>query len=880
VIKPARTTASDKAVALLRQGIALHNQHRLDEADAIYKKVLLQAPLHADALHLRALVCHARQRFADAARFAESAVAVAPRVANFHNTAGEAWRRQGRLDLAQKYLRQAVALDPSMPMAHLNLSLALSSGGRHQEARACAARALELNPDYVEALAQALSISCALDDHAGAPALLERLERCEGEPIAAEALGRYHNHLARIHFRHERPGDAATEADTALALFPHFWGNWTLRAELCNDALEFSEAERYCTIAANLAPDIEDARLNLGHLLLEQKCLDQAESHYAGWLATHPDSAAARFGLASINLLRGDFEAGWTHYEARWELRQHGGGARNAAAPAWDGGPCARLLLYAEQGLGDTIQMLRFLPQVVRRCGGAVTLQVPAPLVRIARRALGAQGVDVLAEVPPGALFDSVCPLMSLPHVLQAYTKEELGMRAPYLTADSGRRAFFDTMLAHLPGEKIGIVWQGGAAGLTNRRRPFPLDALAPLLAIPGISLVSLQFGIRKPAVASQAITDLADHIHDFDDLAAAMMALDAVISVDTGPAHLAGALGIAAYTLIPWLHDWRWGLDGASTYWYPAMTLVRQTGAGEWDSAVKKLAAMVDPTHDRSSAACQGGAVAAIPGLPGARDTRDRIIGRNLFPFVQVNCGEETIVAPLFDPAATRCLLVYGEYLQHECELLASCLHSGDTVIDVGAGLGISTINLARAVGRDGRVIAFEPNKTRNRCLTEGVVINCLPWVDVRRQAVGRRNGKVKVANLDPAREFENGGQARADLEAIELVALDSLRLTNCALIQINCHGQELEVLEGARALIDQARPVLHLACPPQDAMTAAVQFLKDRGYQVFRRETAIFRPGNHRNCQVNLFADRTAVSLLALPQNEMKPPTGAVKV
>ena len=229
MLKPAKASQADKLVGLLQQAIALHNHGQLDAADEIYKKVLLQAPRHPDALHLRALVCHAQERFADAVRFAEAAIAANPRIANFHNTAGEAWRRQGRLDQAGKYLRQALGLDPRMAMAHLNLSLVEGGAGRHAEALAGAKRALELDPAYVEALAQALSLCCALDDPAGAAGFAQRLRAGPEHRLASEALGRYHNHLAREHRREQRWDDAARELEQALAHYPGFWGNWALR---------------------------------------------------------------------------------------------------------------------------------------------------------------------------------------------------------------------------------------------------------------------------------------------------------------------------------------------------------------------------------------------------------------------------------------------------------------------------------------------------------------------------------------------------------------------------------------------------------------------------------------------------------------------------
>lgn len=827
-MKNSRPASPDKLIALLRQAIALHNAQRLAEADEIYKKVLLQSPRHPDALHLRALVFHAGGRFRDAAAFAGQAIAAAPHVANFHNTAGEAWRRLDSGELAEKHLREAIRLDPGMAMAHLNLSLLLGAQGRLDQARESVERALALRPDYPEALAQALSLCCAAHEHAGAAQLAARLEAYldahAGDRVAAEALGRYRNYLAREHLKHRRFADAAAENEKAMALFPGFWGNWAVRAELAGEALDFSAAELHCAIAANLASDNEDARLNLGHVLLEQKRLDEARSHYAGWLAAHPDSAAARFGLAAVCLLRGEFEAGWDCYESRWGVRRHGGGARYDAAPQWEGDACDKLLLYAEQGLGDTIQMLRFLPQVRSRCRGRVTLLVPAPLLRIARRADGADGVQVTDQLPADAAFDRACPLMSLPRVLRAHSAERLGIERAYLAPDRARQAFFDTIFRGLPGRKIGVVWQGSAAGASNRRRPLPLDALAPLLEVPGISLVSLQYGVKQPSIGGTPIRDIADHLHDFDDLAAAMAALDAVISVDTGPSHLAGALGMPVYTLVPWLHDWRWGAEGERSYWYPDMVLVRQTDAKNWDRPLATLGALLRGQTPAETPP----AAARFP------DAASRSIRHDAFPFVRLDCGGAAIRLPLLDGGVTRMLLLDREHAARERDLLAPYLPPGGTAIDAGAHAGAAAVLLARALGPDGRVIAIEPDRIFHECLEDNVRSNAVPWVEARRQAAAQRNGKLAVAVRDPA--AAGATQSRPATEPVTAIALDSLRLEACSLLRIDAPGRELEVLEGARALLERARPALRIAGVGTGAPAPLCRFLKARGYRVFR--------------------------------------------
>lgn len=859
MLKPAPASSA----AQLQQAIALHNQGHLDAADAIYETVLLQAPRHPDALHLRALVCHAQQRFADAVRFAEAAIGVNPQIANFHNTAGEAWRRQGRLDQAQKYLQQALRLDPRMAMAYLNLSLVHSGQGRHDDALLAVRRALALHPASVDALVQALEICCAQGDQGGAAEFAQRLQPGAGQRVVAQALGRYHNYLARQQRQQQRWDEAARELTQALELYPDFWGNWALQAEACNDAQDFSNAELYCCLAANLAPDNEDARLNIGHFLQEQKRFAEARSHYQGWLDAHPDSDAARFRLASLSLMHGAFEAGWKDYEARWGVRHHTGSIRIALAPDWDGGPCARLLLYAEQGLGDTIQMLRFLPQVAQRSGAAITLLVPQPLLRMARRAAGAAGIEVAAELPAGVAFDAVCALMSLPHVLRAHSAEALGMRAPYITADPERQAFFKEKLAGLKGKKIGIVWQGSANALTSRaerRRPFTLDALAPLAALPELSFVSLQYGVAQAAIGATPLTMLTDDIADFDDLAAAMMALDAVISVDTGPTHLAGALGVPTCTIIPWLADWRWGVDGAASYWYPGMTQVRQSQHAERDDTVAQLMAIFAPERPQAAAA-----PAALP------DAGQRAVAENIFPLVQLNCRDGQISAPLFDPVTTRSLLACGAFPRRDTAALGAYLQSGDTVLDIGAGLGERAIGWARQVGAAGRVLGFEPEPMLQRCLSENVARARLQQIEIRAQAAGRQSGQISA----PLRNalFQYAGASAP----LAVVALDSLGLSACALLAIDAGGAELDVLEGARALIEQCQPVVCMTAGRSDALPACLAFLRQRGYQAYRLAASALPAEAHRHGE--RIAGPAAPTVLALPAGKA-PPAGAEKL
>ena len=851
-----------RLVAALQEAIALHNGGRLDEADAIYRQVLQQAPQHPDALHLRALVCHAKGQFADAAQLAEAAIRSAPRVANLHNTAGEAWRRQGRLDQARQRLSEAIRLDPALTMAHHNLSLVCSAEGRHEEARQSNQQALRLNPGYVDALVQGLDIASALDDEGQAGELLRQLQKFAGHEPATAAIARYHSQRARRLLAQSRFAEADQAAQAAIAISPAFWGGWALRGEAHFEQLELAQAELFCTMAAHLAPQNGDARLNLSTLLKHQQRVNEAAAHLSAWLADHPGDAKARFSLAGIALIQGDYAAGWADYEARWQMP--GAQGHFAAAPPWAGQSVDRLLLYAEQGLGDSVQMLRFLPEVVGRCPGGVVLQVPPALTRLAQRVFGATGVTVTATLPTTP-FDAACPLMSLPHVLGIHTPERLLGRVPYLSASAVRTAEFSALLSRQPGKKLGVIWRGSEGSSVNRLRALPEAALAPLLQLAGWTPVSLQFGLPAPTIAGAPLLDLSAEIADFEDLAAAMMAVDAVLSLDTGPAHLAGALGVHTLTLLPWLHDWRWGLAGERSDWYGSMTLFRQPVAGTWDAPIELVRAQL------------GGGPGSDQPPQGVRVTSPAIVD-NHFPLVRAACRYGTFTLPLFDHYITRSMLAYGEYSPREATMLCSFLRAGDIAIDVGANLGTLTLAMARTVGAGGLVIAFEPQAMLHRCLTQTLADSGLPWVQALQQAVGATSGPVTVGRSDPAWAANFGAiglvaGGEGEGEAIAMVRLDDLALGACRLIKIDVKGLELAVLQGASQLLAHHRPVLCVECDRPDTRESLLVFLKGLGYRVFKHEPPLFAPNNYRHCSANLFPDLVSGNLLALPPGELPP-------
>jgi hypothetical protein len=286
-------------------------------------------------------------------------------------------------------------------------------------------------------------------------------------------------------------------------------------------------------------------------------------------------------------LLLGDFAAGLRSYEVRWggSVPEHG-----YVQPQWTGQPPngARILLHAEQGLGDTLQFLRYVP-MVQAAGGSVVLSVQRAVSRLARELPG-----VVQILTPGDAIPDVewqCPLMSLPLVMGT-TLETIPARVPYLSVPEEALDKAAVLAWPKTGLRVGLVWAGNAKHTRDRYRSMRLSEFAPILQMEGIHFFSLQMGPEAEQLqdVTAPITDLRSSIEDMADTAALIANLDLVIAVDTSVAHLAGALGKQVWLLLPLSPDWRWLLDREDSPWYPGMRLFRQSSLNDWESVVERV--------------------------------------------------------------------------------------------------------------------------------------------------------------------------------------------------------------------------------------------------------------------------------------------------
>ena len=401
-----------------------------------------------------------------------------------------------------------------------------------------------------------------------------------------------HNSLGIVLAVGRRLPEALAAFNQALALDPN---HGMARNNLGNVHRELGDlaASAACyreTLQRN--PDHALAHSNLGMVLHEEGRLEDAIVHFERAISLQPEYAEARLNLSLVRLLLGDFARGWREFEWRWRVPGFEPAARGFAQPRWQGGKLggARILLHAEQGVGDTLQFLRYVPLVAAR-GGRVVLRVQPELARLLAGLEGAE--TVLRTGDPLPEFACHCPLLSLPSVFQT-DLPSIPQGIPYVRPDPQDAARWRTTLGNMAGLRVGLVWSGRPEHRWDRHRSLPMEFLEPLARVRGASFVSLQKGPAAADTASalhgMGIRDIGGQLRDFADTAAAIDPLNLVITVDTAIAHLAGAMGKKVWVLLAKVPDWRWLLDRADSRWYPSARLFRQPAAGDWHSVIDEV--------------------------------------------------------------------------------------------------------------------------------------------------------------------------------------------------------------------------------------------------------------------------------------------------
>jgi tetratricopeptide (TPR) repeat protein len=585
----------------IAEAVRHHAAGELQAAEALYREVLRLEPENAEALHLLGVLAYQVKRHALALKLVRRALDVDPRQARYHNALAMTLMALGRRADAIASYRQAIGLQPDFGEAYNNLGNALREEGLPEEAEACYRRALDLNSRIAEAHNNlgnilmlkgnpALSIGCFQSALALRPGYAEAHNNLGN---ALEAMGRLE--------------EAAESCRRAISLNPGFAEAYSNLGNALNKLGRVDEALAAHERAIALQPNNAQAHCNKGVVLYGAGRVDEAIAAYQRAIELNPGLASARWGRSIARLMKGEYLSGWEEYEYRWEgcpwLK---GGKPPLALSQWKGEGLAgrRILVHAEQGLGDEIMFSSIMPEIVREASGCL-IECSPKLEHLFRRSFPSAEVlgndraragwqkrieKWLEGLPP---VDVQSPIGSLAQYRRK-SLAEFPRHRGYLKANARRVRYWKGCLDKLGGRfKVGISWRGGRPETGMARRSMDLQQLLPVLRVPGVRFVNLQYTDCSEEIeqlASETEIEVAnwlDALDDFDETAALVKALDLVLSVCTTVIHLGGALGQKTWVMAPYVPEWRYGLSGETMPWYPSVRLFRQRAPGDWDGVL-----------------------------------------------------------------------------------------------------------------------------------------------------------------------------------------------------------------------------------------------------------------------------------------------------
>jgi len=545
--------SSSDIEAELKQAIQFHQSGQLDKAQKIYEQIIEIDPAHSDALHLLGFIAHQMGRNNQAEDLITKAIRILPGYPFYYNSLGLVFKEKGKLKEAMTCYSKALELKPDLTEAHNNMGIALQYQGKLDEALACFKRALTSNPNAAEA----------------------------------------YNNMANILRDQGKLDEAITSYQKALELrpdYPEAYNNLGVSFQSQN---RFTEAVSNYQKAIALRPGYTEAYINTGIAYQANGWLDEAISCYQKAIELEPDNADSHFHRAFVLLLNGNFQDGWKEYEWRllkdeWKNTH----IYDSNIPLWDGSSfkSKTLFVHSEQGLGDTLQFVRYLP-LIKSLGGEVIFETAESLVSLFQNLPGIDKLVPLSSERPASDYDYYTPLLSVPGLL-ATSWDTIPAEVPYICSDPKKSAYWAGRLPK-EGFKVGLVWAGKPAADDNR--PCKLKHFFPLSRIPGVHLLGLQkgeaAGQTRELPDGMIINNLGEEFLDFADTAGTIANLDLIISIDTSVAHLAGAMGKKVWTLVPFAPDWRWLLGREDSPWYPTMRLFRQPKPGNWAAVLERVA-------------------------------------------------------------------------------------------------------------------------------------------------------------------------------------------------------------------------------------------------------------------------------------------------
>ncbi|WP_320045266.1 tetratricopeptide repeat protein [uncultured Desulfobacter sp.] len=580
----------DFAEGYYNRGVAFSQIGRTQEAVQDYTMAVELTPNFYNAHLNLGLVFAARGDFNQAVQSFNRAIDINPDNALGYNNRAFSLMNAGKLDAGLQDCEKAIVLDSNLPEIHNIRGLIFDKLGKAKKAVNSFKIALQLKPGSVQFqvnLAKSLNelnnyeqalkyCNQALESHPNSP------DAHFNRGIALQGLMRFE--------------DAIDSYDRTIELAPKF------SDAFCNRGICFHQLERIEKGFADLNKAIELNPYNVNALSnrgLSHRHFGQFEAarkDFQQALSIKPDDGPTLFNRALLYLLTGDFERGWSEYERRWEKSQR---RHFSNAKIWNSESLSGkiIFIYGEQGFGDFIQFVRYLP-LLQKMGARVILECKTALARLMINFNGYDRLQIQTNdnaKPIKERFDYHLPIMSLPRLFKT-TLDTIPSQVSYLTADTELTRIWKNRIKKGNALDVGIVWAGNPSHKGDRRRSISLSRFAPLKEITEVNLYSLQKEPHElwtdPSPENFFSFDFGEEISDFADTAAIITNLDLIISVDTSVAHLAGALGKETWVLLPFSPDWRWLTNRNDSPWYPAMKLFRQPALGDWDNVLKNVTA------------------------------------------------------------------------------------------------------------------------------------------------------------------------------------------------------------------------------------------------------------------------------------------------
>jgi len=586
-------------IEILNSATHSHQAGNLQKAEQLYSQIIEKDPDHSDALHLLGVVAHQKGKNDAASDLIARAIASDSENPHYHDSLGLVFEAMGKTDQAICSYKKAILLNTDYSQAYMNLAIALMESGNFSAAiEKCnqiislfspSARVYNLMGYCYEKQA---SFTSAIKNYRLAIGL---------KPDFVEP----YNHLGVIFNNQQRYDQAKDICRKALEVDPDYAEARNNFAVALEGLGQHADAVANLQKAISLNPECSDFYYNLGNCLRNQNQCAQAIQLYKKAIQIDPDYAKAHWNLAISYLQIGNLTLGWQQYQ--WRRNPKAGiptYPHNFNQSYWDGSSLAgkSLLVHYEQGFGDNIQFIRYLP-MLKKLGGTVICEVQQPLYSLFQQI---EGVDEFVQArsdgkAPDVDFDLHISTLDLPRLFRT-TLENIPRKVPYLNAEPVKTEYWRNKLDS-QSFKVGIIWSGSATHENDHNRSCSLKHFAPLTKIQGVKLYGLQKELNDQSTklaAEMQIACLGGEFQDFTDTAAAIENMDLVISVDTSVLHLAGAMGKPAWALIPFGPDWRWMLDRCDSPWYPTMRLFRQKEPGNWDGLFTQVAEQLEILVDK----------------------------------------------------------------------------------------------------------------------------------------------------------------------------------------------------------------------------------------------------------------------------------------